>query len=46
MSKCKNGSGNLDEFGAHAAAVVDDQANGDGSVFLLEESELLRTAIL
>src|SRR5271167_1210031 len=46
MSEGENGSGDLYEFGTHAAAVVDDQANGDGSVFLLEESELLRAAIL
>ena len=46
MSEGKNGSGNLDELGTHAAAVVDDQAYGDGGVFLLEESELLRPAIL
>jgi hypothetical protein len=46
MSERKNGGGDSRELRTHAAAVVDDQAYGDGSVFLLEESELLRAAIL
>src|SRR5580704_3922029 len=46
MSEGGNGSDNPCELRTHAAAVVDDQADGYGSIFLLEESELLRTAIL
>jgi hypothetical protein len=46
MSECKNGSGNFGELWTHAAAVVDDQAHGHRSVFLLKESDLLEAAIL
>src|SRR5271170_6453576 len=46
MSEGGNGSDHSCELGTHAAAVIDDQADGYGSIFLLEESELLWTAIL
>ena len=46
MSEGGNGCDHSCELRTHAAAVVDDQTDGYGSVFLLEESELLRTAIL
>ena len=36
MSEGGNGSDDSAKLGTHAAAVVDDQANSDGSVFLLE----------
>jgi len=46
MREGGNCGGYLGELGAHAAAVVHDEADGHGSVFLLEESEFLRAAIL
>src|ERR1700676_410949 len=46
MGEGDNGGGYFVELRAHAAAVVDDEADGDGSVFLLEESEFLRAAVL
>src|SRR5271165_507986 len=46
MSEGGDGSDDSGELGTHAAAVVDDQANSDGSVFLLEECDFLRAAFL
>ena len=45
MREGGNGSGHFGELRRHAAAVVNDKANDDGSVFLLEESEFLRAAV-
>ena len=45
MSEGGNGGGDFGELGSHAAAMVDDEAHGDGSVFLLEKSEFLRAAV-
>jgi hypothetical protein len=45
MREGGNGGGHFGELGSHAAAVVDDEANGNGSVFSLEESEFLRAAV-
>ena len=45
MREGGNRGGYLGELGTHAAAVVYDEADGHGSVFLLEESEFLRAAV-
>jgi hypothetical protein len=45
MREGGNGGGHFGELRSHAAAVVNDQSNGDRSVFLLEESEFLRAAV-
>lgn len=46
MGESRDGSNDSGELGTHAATVIDDQANSDGSVFLLKESDFLRAAIL
>jgi hypothetical protein len=46
MSERGNGSTYFGQLRTHATAVVDNQANGHGRVFLLEEGELLLAAIL
>jgi hypothetical protein len=45
MREGGNGGGDFGELRAHAAAVIDDEAHGNGSIFLLEESEFLRAAV-
>ena len=45
MREGGDGGGYFGELGAHATAVIDDEAHGDGSIFLLEQSELLRAAV-
>ena len=45
MREGGDGGGDFGELGAHAAAVVDDEADGNGRIFLLKESELLRATV-
>ena len=45
MREGGDGGGDFGELGTHAAAVIDDEAHGDGSIFLLEKSEFLLAAV-
>src|SRR5580704_10125183 len=45
MRESGDGGGDFGELGTHAAAVVNDEADGNGSIFLLKESEFLRAAV-
>ncbi len=44
--KCERSGADLGDLVAHAAAIVDDQAQADGNVFLAEDRELLLDLVL